>query len=207
MSWHSQFYLGRPGYELTFDINPRQFEIRSTQIAARKRTISGHLKKWVYRTSFPTLTLQSEYFTFSEYCRMQSLLAVTDTMLSFKVRNGDLQTSLEICYPDSATALPIRENSAVLLSAALVAAGAAGSVSIDGIYDNPAGTGTNYYTGGSYADATYTITPGTPLDTSNPHYVTYSYSGWLVSMEEIGAQFIGGQVDVGQASGWVLEGV
>ena len=68
------------------------------------------------------------------------------------------------------------------------------------------GTGTNYYTGGSYDDASYTITLGTPLPTSSPCYVTYSYTGWLVSMSEIGAQFVGGQVDTGNVSGWTLEG-
>jgi len=205
MAWYSQFYLGRPGSELTFDINPNTLEIRPAQISAKKRTISGHLRKWVFRTSFPTISLQSNYFTFAEYCAMQSLLTVSDTMLSFKVRD-DLQTILEICYQTDSMTVPIRENSATLLSAALVAAGAAGSLTINGIYDNAAGTGTNYYSGGSYADATGIITLGTPLPTVFPCYCTYSYSGWLVEMSEIGGQFIGGQVDVGQVSGWSLQG-
>ena len=204
--WLSAFKLGRPGYELYFSINPATINITPAQISAKKRTISGRLRKWVFRTSFPTITLESNFFTLQDYNAMQSLLAITDTMLSFKVRDGDLQTVREICYQTGSTTVPIRENSAVLLSAALVAAGAAGSITINGVYDNPAGTGTNYYTGGSYDDASYTIMLGTPLLTSFPCYVTYSYTGWLVSMSEIGAQFVGGQVDTGNVSGWTLEG-
>ena len=206
--WISQFLLGRPGNELTFNINPNAIDIRAAQIAAKKRTLSGHLRKWVFRTSFPTITLESDFFRFQDLNAMQSLLAVADTMLSFKVRDGDLQTVMEICYQTDALTVPIRENSAVLLSAALVAAGAPGSITINGVYDNPAGTGTNYYTGGSYDDASCTITLGTPLIVATtPVYVTYSYSGYLVEMSEIGAQFIGGQVDLGKISGWQLQGV
>lgn len=205
--WISQFLLGRPGAELTFDLNPNEVEIRPAQIAAKKRTLSGRLKKWVFRTSFPTIVLSSDYFSIDSYNAMQSLLSVTDTMLSFKLRNGDLKTSLEICYQTDQNTVPIRENSAVLLSAALVAAGQASIITINGVYDNPAGTGTNYFTGGSYADASYTITLGTPLVYTTPVYVTYSYSGWLVEMSEIGAKFMGGHVDIGSITGWSLEGV
>jgi len=206
--WISQFKLGRPGYELAFDINPNSVNITAAQVAATKRTISGHLKKWVFRTSFPTITLQSDWFTVQSYNAMQSLLTVTDTMLSFQLRDGDLQTNLEICYQTLPTIVPIRENSAALLSAALVAAGQPSCITINGVYGNPAGTGTNYYTGGSYDDASMIITTGTPLlgNTLNC-FVTYSYSGYLVSMEEIGAQFLGGQVDLGKVSGWTLTGV
>lgn len=207
MAWLSAFKLGRPGNEIDFTINPNTVEIRPAQIAAKKRTISGHLRKWVFRTSFPTISLSSDFFTLQDYNRMQSLLTITDTMLSFKVRGGDLQTIGEICYPTNSTMVPIRENSAVLLSAALIAAGAAGTITINHVYDNPAGTGTDYYTGGSYDDASAVITLGTPLVVTAPVYVTYSYGGWLVSMEEIGGTFLGGQVDLGQVSGWQLVGV
>jgi hypothetical protein len=210
MAW-SIFQLGRPGNEITFDINPNTLEIRPAQIAATARTLSGHLRKWVFRTNYPTITMNSDWFTVADYNAMQSLLAITDTMLSFKIRDGDLQTIAEICYQTDQNTVPIRENSQTLLSAALVAAGAAGSLTINRVNDNPtdayANTGTDYYAGGSYADATGIITLGTPLLLSTPVYVTYSYTGYLVSMEEIGAQFIGGQVDLGKVSGWILTGV
>ncbi len=185
--WLSAFKLGRPQNELTFDLNPAAIEIREAQVYARQRTISGHLYKRVFRTSFPTISLESSYFSLTQRNAMASLLAITDTMLSFKLRDGDFQTVLEICYPTGATTLPIRENSAVLLSEAIVAAGGSSCITINGVYDNAAGTGTNYYTGGSYDDASFVIAPGTPLLTSNAHYVTYSYGGWLVEISVVGA--------------------
>ena len=127
-------------------------------------------------------------------------------MLSFRVRDGDLQTIAEICYPLNASQLPILENSALLLSQALVAAGGASVLTIQGIYANPAGTGTNYWTGGSYQDASFIITPGTALPVMQPYYVSYSYPGWLVSMSKIKGTFIGGQVDLGKYSGFILAG-
>ena len=204
--WLSSFLLGRPGAELSFTINPSQVDIEESQIAAEDRVLSGRLRKWVFRTSVPTITLQSDFFSFADFCAMKSLLAVTDTMLSFRIRNGDITTTAEICYPSGATSLPIRENSQVLLSAALVAAGGASVIVISAIYDNPAGTGTNYWTGGSYDDASYVITPGTPLPTASPYYVSYAYPGYLVSMSAIKAQFLGGQIDLGKIAGFQLVG-
>ena len=205
--WVSQFKLGRPGYELSFDINPNTLDIEPQQVAAEGRVLSGHLRKWVFRTSFPVITLQSNWFTVTDFNAMQSLLTITDTMLSFKARDGDLQTTAEICYPSDVGNVPIRENSAVLLSATLVAAGSASCLAISGVYTNPGGTGTNYYTGGSYADASQVITLGTSLPTTAPCYATYTYPGWLVSMKAIKATFLGGQVDLGKISGWSLVGV
>ena len=206
MAWVSNFLLGRPGAELAFSINPNQIDIENAQIAAEGRVLSGRLRKWVFRTSFPTITLQSDFFTLQDFNKIQSLLSVTDTMLSFRVRDGDLQTIAEICYPLNASQLPIRENSALLLSQALVAAGGARVLTIQGIYANPAGTGTNYWTGGSYQDASFIITPGTALPVMQPYYVSYSYPGWLVSMSKIKGTFIGGQIDLGKVSGWQLTG-
>ena len=205
--WISNFLLGRPGYELAFSINPNTVEVDAAQIVAENRVLSGRLRKWVFRTNVPTMTLQSDFFTVQDFYRMQSLLAVTDTMLSFRIRDGDMQTSLEICYPTGATALPIRENSALLLSQALVAAGFPSVITINGIWDNPAGTGTNYFTGGSYQDSSFIITPGTPLLVQQPHFVTYSFPGYLVSMKAIKGTFLGGQIDLGKVSGWQLDGV
>ena len=206
MSWYNQFYLGRPGYENLFDLNPNQLNIEKNQIAAVNRVLSGRLKKWVFRTEFPVIQLQGQFFTMQQQDVMSSLLSVTDTLLSFRVRD-DFTMYGEQNFPANAGAtVTIQENSATLLSAALVAAGAAASVTILGVYDNPGLTGTNYYTGGSYASATRTITLGTPLPTAAACYVTYQYNGWLVSMERMGFSAIGGYVDVTQYSGWQLTG-
>lgn len=47
--------------------------------------------------------------------------------------------------------------------------------SVEGVYDNPLDTGTNYYTGGSFNSATGVITLGTPYYDGNQLYVDYRY--------------------------------
>ncbi len=205
--WLTSFLLGRPGYEVAFDVPPAGMQIQRAQIASTKRVLSGRLKKRTFRTDFPTITLNGTFYTAEQQDRMASLLTVTDSFLSFMVRDG-FTTYLEQNFPANVgTTVTLQENSATLLSAALVAASAAGSITIIGVYDNPAGTGTNYFTGGSYADATRIITLGTPLLTAAACYVTYQYKGWLVNMSELGVQAQGGWVDVMPYTGWTLVGV
>lgn len=207
MAWLTSFLLGRPGYEVAFDVPPAGMQIHRAQIASTKRVLSGRLKKRTFRTDFPTITLNGTFYTAEQQDRMASLLTVTDSFLSFMVRDG-FTTYLEQNFPANVgTTVTLQENSATLLSAALVAAGAAGSITIVGVYDNPAGTGTNYFTSGSYADATRIITLGTPLLTAAACYVTYQYKGWLVNMSELGVQAQGGWVDVMPYNGWALVGV
>ena len=107
---------------------------------------------------------------------------------------------------NAGTTVTLQENSATLLSAVLVAASAAGSITVTGVFDNALLTGTNYYTGGSYDDATRTIALGTPLPPDSLCYVTYIYTGWLVSMEKMNFLATGGWCDVTQFSGWTLNG-
>lgn len=207
MAWLTTFLLGRPGYEVAFDVPPAGMQIQRAQIASTKRVLSGRLKKRTFRTDFPTITLNGTFYTAEQQDRMASLLTVTDSFLSFMVRDG-FTTYLEQNFPANVgTTVTLQENSATLLSAALVAASAAGSITIIGVYDNPAGTGTNYFTSGSYADATRIITLGTPLLTAAACYVTYQYKGWLVNMSELGVQAQGGWVDVMPYNGWALVGV
>lgn len=209
MAWIPQFKLGRPGAEQVFDYNAMQMDITESQVAASNRVLSGRLKKRVFRTTFPIITLQADYFTVAQRNLMASLLGVTDTFLSFIVRDSaDLKMTLEQNYPTDAFSVPLAQNSATLLSAALVAAGVAASISILGVYDNPSGTGTEYYAGGSYNSATYTVTLGTPLIVGGaPAYITYGYSGWLVEMNTIGYTASGGRIDAMTYSGWTLTGV
>lgn len=76
--WLSQFVLGRPGYEIAFDINPNQADIKMSRIAADNRVLSGRAKSWVFRTSRPIITLSSGWFTVADFNAMQSLLAITE---------------------------------------------------------------------------------------------------------------------------------
>ena len=204
--WINSFLLGRPGAELSFDLNPNQVQITKTQISSVKRVLSGRLIKRVFRTEFPTIDLSGTFFTYAQADQMASLLNITDTLLSFRVRD-DMTMFGEQNFPaNGGTTVTLQENSATLLSAALVAASAAPSVAIVGVYDNPGLTGTNYYTGGSYDSPTRTVTLGTPLPTSGACYITYTYTGWLVSMSEMAVQAQGGWVDVMPYSGWSLIG-
>ena len=207
MSWLAQFLLGRPNYESQFDINPSAMKIDESQIAAQNRTLDGTLHKYVFRTSFPTISLDSNYFLLADRNTMASLLTVTDTVLSFIPRTLDLSSVLEVNVPTTATSITIQKNSATILSSYVTGAGGSSTISVQGIYDNPSGTGTNYWTGGSYADSTYTITPGTNFPSLAAMYVTYNYSGWAVMMDKIPYSYQGGWIDKGNYSGWVLTGV
>lgn len=203
MAWLGSFLLGRPNFESSFTINPSAMKIKETQLAARNRVLNGGLKKWVFRTTFPTIQINSNYFQLADRNIFASLLTVTDTFLSFQTRNGDWQQQLEINYPTGVpTTLPIQVNSATKLSAAIVAAGGSSIITINGVWQAitvsggvAVGSGTNFYTGGSYSDATYTINLGTPLVMQSACYVSYSYTGWLVDLQEIGYNIEGGWLD------------
>jgi len=195
MAWLSSFKLGRPGYELTFDANPMQMPIGEAQICAINRVLSGRLKKRVFRTTFPTIKISSNWFPLADRNKFLSLLSVTDTFLSFQVRD-DLEMQGEVNYPTDSTHIPLRGNSATLLSKALVAAGFASQITVSGVYDNPSYTGTNYYTGGSYDDASLVVTLGSAVSASVAHYCTYIYKGWLVDIRRIDYTAYGGRVDL-----------
>lgn len=196
MAFLSPFLLGRPGYELSFDVNPEAMDIEEAQIAAFDRTLAGVGKKWVFATYIPTIKVNSSWFPIATRNQFVSLLSVADTFLSFQTRD-DWQMQLEQNASTSATTVPVQVNSATRLGNALVAAGFASTIIINGVFDNPAGTGTNYFTGGSYSDANYTITLGSPLAVQGFVYVTYTYKGWFVDLQKISSKFAGGKSDLG----------
>jgi hypothetical protein len=210
MAWLSSFLLGRPGYENSFDVNPNKVMIDESQIVATNRVLSGHARKWVFRTNFPTISLDSSFFTEAQKDIMASLLTVTDTFLSFQVRD-DLKIWGEANIPTSTSTVLLQENSATLLSTALVAAGFSSIITVTGVYTTPpvngVNSGSNYYSGGSYSDATRTVTLGSVLPGTSQVYCNYTYKGWLVNMEKINHTATGGNVDTLSFSGWTLEGV
>lgn len=194
-SWLSPFLLGRPGYELSFDVNPASLSLDEGQIAAFDRTLAGIGKKWVFNTYIPTIKISSDWFPIATRNQFVSLLSVTDTFLSFQTRD-DWQMQLEINPILSASTVSVQTNSATRLSAALVAAGFSSVVTIVGVFDNPAGTGTNYFTGGSYNDQSYVVTLGTNFATQQYAYVTYTYKGWLVDLQKVSTKAMGGKSDL-----------
>lgn len=195
MAWLSQFKLGRPGYEYSFDFNPAAMTFDEQPVAVLNRNLAGDLKKAFLKTSAPVLKINSNYLTKAQRDQFASLLSVTDTFLSFQTRD-DWQVLLERNIPTTTTSVAIQNNSATRLSAALVAAGFSGQITINGVYRVADGSGTNYYSGGSsYADATRILTLASALPDTSPVFVSYTYKGWLVDIKSIPAQMQGGWID------------
>ena len=211
MAWLSQFLLGRPGYEISFDVNPEAMSIDEMPLEALRRNIAGDLKKAVLKTSIPTIQIDSSYLTLAQRNQIASLAGISDTFLSFQVRD-DLQVISERNLPTDTTHVKIQNNSATRLSAALVAASFTGIITINSVAQVPnviagntygsggfgdAGfSGPDFFAGGSYDDATRTVTLGTSLPSaSNPVYVSYTYKGWLVSLDKFSHSIRGGWLD------------
>jgi hypothetical protein len=197
MGWIT-FKLGRPGseYEFTAPGNPAAISIDEQNVRVLHTNIEGDLRKSTLKLYVPTIRINSSYLPFSDRNIIASMLNMTDTFLSFRARD-DYKIVNERAIPTSTTSVLIANSSILLLDQALVAAGASGHIVPISVYNNVAGTGTNYYTGGSYAPATGTITLGTPVaDASLPVYVTYTYEGWLVEMDSMSDSGRGGRVDL-----------
>ena len=195
MPWLNQFLLGRPGFEYAFDINPEALDIVEQPIDVITRNVAGHLKRSIIKTSAVSIKLSSSFLLKTQRDQFASLAGISDTFLSFKTRD-DWKMLFERNLPVDANTVLVQQTSATKLSQALVAAGAAASITIDGVFLNPAGTGTNYFTGGSYNSANFTITLGTTLPTSTaPVFVNYTYTGWLVMMKSLNHKIQGGWVD------------
>ena len=188
MAWVSAFKLGRPGYEASFDVNPEKVQISWARTSSKNYTLSGRLKERVLQTVRPTARLNSKWFPKNQLDLLVSLLAITDTQLSFITRT-DWNQLLEPNIAPNTTTVQIQDTSITRLSAIYAAGGfgttpTLGTVTISGVYINPDGSGTNYYAGGgTYADATNTITLGSSLPQAQQVYVSYTYPGWLVQMD------------------------
>ena len=208
MAWLSQFKLGLPGSEITFELNPRQMPIEEGPLKLTMRNLAGDLKKSVVKKYVPmSIRINSNILTLVQKQQFLYLLTFTD-FLSFQVRNAGF-TMLERDLATDTTHVTIFNNSITLLDQKLVAGSFTANITITGVFDNPALTGTNYYTaggGGSYDANTRIVTLGTALPGVQNCYVQYSYLGWLVDPQPITSIAIGGQVDI-HSYDWELIGV
>jgi hypothetical protein len=211
MAW-TDFLLGRPGYEFTFEVPPEAMTIEEQPISVLHRNLAGDLKKSVLKTSAPIIKINSSYLSLAQRNQFASLAGIADTFLSFKCRD-DWQVIAERNLSTDATHVTIQNNSATRLSAALVAAGFSSIITINSVSQVPnvvagntfggggfgdAGfSGPDFYAGGSYDDATRIVTLGSSLGSTAQQYVyvTYTYKGWLVSIEKVGHQVQGGWGD------------
>lgn len=211
MAWIPQFLLGRPGFEYSFDINPEGMSIDEAPLAVIQRNLAGDMKKSVLKASVPIIKVNSSFLALQQRNQFASLAGIADTFLSFQTRD-DWQVLSERNLPQSVTKVVIQNNSATKLSAALVAAGFTGIITINGVATVPnvlAGPtfgsggfgsggfdGPDYFAGGSYDDASRTITLGTSLPSATQYvYVTYTYKGWLVNLDVLSHSVKGGWMD------------
>lgn len=203
MAWINPFLLGRPTLENSFDVSPDKLEPQFGKLFSHQRTLSGALKERIFTRFMPTVQLSTVWFPKTQLDHFTSLLNITDTFLSFKCRD-DWKIEYAPYIPTTTTTVTLEPNAITRLSAALVAAGGASCITITGVWNalssssgNPVGSGTNYYTGGgTYADATGVATLHTTLPNLNQVYVSFTYTGWLVSLQEIKAPITGGRVDL-----------
>jgi hypothetical protein len=209
MGWQT-FKLGRPGYEFNFDLNPEAMAIEDSPVAVLQRNLAGDLKKSVLKTSVPIVKLNSNYLLLPQRNQFASLAGIADTFLSFITRD-DWQIVAEKNTPSTLTTVKLQNNSMTKLSAALVAAGFPGTITVTSVSQVPNVTagpvfggggfgeggfsGPDFFTGGGYDDLTRTVTLGTTLPSLNPVYITYTYTGWMVNMEKLSHAIRGGWVD------------
>ena len=192
--WITQFKLGVPGSEYTFELNPQALNSSEGPITVINENLAANLRKDVLKNYRPTFRVNSNYLTVAQKQQFVALAGLP-IFLSFQTRDNDW-TFLEKDTPDSVSGITLRSNSITLLDKALNDVSAAANLTVTGVFLTAALTGTNYYTGGSYARATRVITLGTPLPNTNDVYVQYSYLGCLVNMQAINTVAQGGKVDI-----------
>ena len=193
MAWLSQFLLGVPGSEYSFELNPAAYVETVGPVRILNENLAGNYLKDMVKNYRPSVKVNSNYLTLAQ--RQQFIaLAGLPIFLSFQTRND--WTFMEQDLPDSTTTVTIRSNSITILDNALTAVSATPNITITGVFLTPALTGTNYFTGGSYNATTQAITLGTALSSATtPVYVQYTYKGFLVTVEPLSLTSQGGWVD------------
>ncbi len=210
MAWLSQFLLGRPCNEYSFEVNPEAMSIEETGVFVVQRNLAGDLKKSVLKASAPLIKVNSSYLSLAQRNQFASLVGIGDTFLSFRTRD-DWQVTDESVTILSTTSIQLNNTSMSRLSAALVSAGCASIITIltpwtlsTGYYYGAGGFGYGGYGGPvtfdpgtvTYDDATRIATFTNALaDDISTVLVSYTYTGWLVNMEQLGHKAQGGWMD------------
>jgi hypothetical protein len=203
MAWLSQFLLGLPGQEYAFDISPASMDLEEGPVEVVNTNILGLDRKSILNMYKPTATISGNYLTLAQRQQFLSLCSVPD-FLSFRTR--DDWWRLEQAAPsNTGTTITLDYNSITRLDQTLAAGSYAGHISIVGVYDNWAMTGTNYYTGGSFAYLSWQITLGTTLPGTTA-YVKYQYQGFMCNVRKLPTTSEGGWIDKFQYSSFQIEG-
>ena len=210
MAWLNQFLLGRPGYEIAFDVNPEAMAIDAMPIKITQRNLAGDLKKSLIKVSVPIVKINSSYLTMDQRNDFESLTQVTDSFLSFQTRD-DWAVKAYKTTPLTLSTLMLPNTSATKLSTLLVASGFSSIITItavsvvpspasgpaygDGGFGDGGYPGPDYFSGGSYNDLTRVVTLGTPLPDLSPVFVSYTYKGWAVDIDDFAHSVKAGWLD------------
>ncbi len=195
-AWLSSFILGRPGYEVSFEVQPEAMNVTEQSLVSLNRNLAGDLKKSVFRQGIPTVTINASYLTINQRNQFMSLIGLSDTFLSFQIRD-DLVNNEQDTSTDT-THVTLQNNSIIRLDKLLNTGGFSTIITVTGVYTSAVmgGSGTNYYTSGSYARSTGIITLGSALAGANTVvYIYYTYTGWLVNLDTLNWQAQGGWSD------------
>ena len=193
MAWLSQFKLGIPGEEVSFELNPAAMSLTEGPVMVINENLSADILKDIPKNYRPTAQINSNYLTLTQKNQFINL-ACLPQFLSFQYRDDN--SFVEQDTPDSLSAVTLRGNSITLLDKALNDIGGAANITITGVYTKFGLTGTNYYSGGSYDRDTRAITLGAPLATAQYGvFVAYTYLGWLCNIRAINTTAQGGWVD------------
>ncbi len=190
-AWLSSFILGRPGYEVSFEVQPEAMNVTEQSLVSLNRNLAGDLKKSVFRQGIPTVTINASYLTINQRNQFMSLIGLSDTFLSFQIRD-DLVNNEQDTSTDT-THVTLQNNSIIRLDKLLNTGGFSTIITVTGVYTSAVmgGSGTNYYT-----RSTGIITLGSALAGANTVvYIYYTYTGWLVNLDTLNWQAQGGWSD------------
>lgn len=209
--WTS-FLLGRPGAEYTFEVPPEAMSIDPNPITSVQRNLGGGLRKSTISPMAPIVRLNSSFLSLEQRNQFASLLGVADTFLSFQCRDDWQQVNDLVSVVDSRHFL-LTQNSALRLSYTLVQQSFPSiitpvSLQVTGANQapwTPGPWGAFPWGGGppgfdpgtmTYDDLTYTLEIANPIpDVTAAVYLTYTYTGWLVDMQQLNTKYQGGWLD------------
>ena len=204
MAWLKPFQLGRPNATVAFEINPDGLTWDDLKLGDVTRGADGTLNAVTVSRDRPTARLRGAYITPVFWNQLRALMMIDDTPLVFKPMDDTDTQRLEMwqerCVPTSLTAIPVADNSMLRGSALQVAAGGATAITLAGVWSaynaavGATGGGTLYPA--TYADATRTITPASPLPNLNPVYVSYRSTLMAVHLAKVPGSTQGGWVNV-----------
>jgi hypothetical protein len=190
------FKLGRVNQEVVFDgtLNaPEGLSITYGQIKARHTTARGQRFERVRRRADRRVKFTITSLTEDKLEELASLRTISDDVLSFVYANAQREISdrytLEAVTPLGGT-FKLAETPMTSHAMRYAQAGGPAQVAILGVFSDYNKSGgqvsTNWFTGGTYAPLTRTVTLGTnPGPVGTVIYCNWTYNGMMVVLDDI----------------------